>query len=110
MRISLSMVAAALLACAAPASAQDAAKTQGAEAQGELVSVDFNDMELKLALRTMAELMHINIVAAKGVEGRVTLRLRSVSAEAAFQTLLGLTGNRAERQRGVIIVYPIGDH
>ena len=95
-----------MVIASAPVGAEDRPAAAGEDRR---ISLELVDVEIEDALRTLADLMHVNIAAAKGVHGRVTLRLRDVSAEDALQSLLSATGNRAERQGGVIIVYPLLD-
>ncbi|MDI6839940.1 MAG: secretin N-terminal domain-containing protein [bacterium] len=67
-----------------------------------LISLSFENADVRTVLRTFAELGKVNIVASEKVSGRVTLRLEDVPWEQAFQTVLQVHGLTAVEQKGII--------
>ena len=74
-----------------------------------LVSLDFQDTDLRSALTMLAELQQKNIIFASGIEGKVRrFRIIDVPVEQAFRLLLDRHGLYAVNENGVIRVYTIG--
>ncbi len=67
-----------------------------------LISLSFEKADIHTVLRTFAKLGNINIVASEEVTGEVTLQLRSVPWEHAFQTLLRVHGLTSVEEKGII--------
>lgn len=59
------------------------------------ISLDLQDTDIRAALRMLSEIKHINLVIDREVQGRVTVRLKDVSWDEAFNTVLALRGLRA---------------
>ena len=65
----------------------------GQEIQGErLVSMDFENADIRTVLRAFADIGRVNIVATKGVQGTVTLKLRNLPWKQALKAVLEING------------------
>ncbi|MCD6382000.1 MAG: secretin and TonB N-terminal domain-containing protein [Candidatus Hydrothermae bacterium] len=65
----------------------------GQEIQGErLVSMDFENADIRTVLRAFADIGGVNIVATKGVQGTVTLKLRNLPWKQALKAVLEING------------------
>ena len=71
------------------------------------ISLDLEDADIQSAMRIIAEVSGFNIVLHPNVVGKVTLRLRNVPWEQAFELLLRDKGLYKVREGNVIIVYPL---
>jgi len=58
----------------------------------QMISVDFNEADIKTVLEVMALKGGVNIVAGPDVAGAVTLHLKDVSWQSAFETLIRTYG------------------
>ena len=67
-----------------------------------LISLSFEDADIRTVLRTFARLGDVNIVTSEDVSGKVTLDLKSVPWDQAFQTLLNVYGLTMVEQEGII--------
>lgn len=67
-----------------------------------LMSLDFQDADIKSVLRLMAEYGNISIVSGEDVKGNVTLTMKNVPWEQALDTILEVNGF-AKRQTGDVI-------
>lgn len=93
----------ALALAAAPAAPADG---DDAEYQGEPMSLDFQDVEIRRALQLIADVAGVNLVADDAVSGNVTVRLEDVPWDEALDVVLA-SGELAKRQRGnVLLVAP----
>lgn len=73
---------------------------------GTRLSLNFQDIEVRAVLSTLADFTGLNIVASDSVTGRVTLALQDVPWDQALDLVLQSQG-LASRQRGdVILVAP----
>jgi type IV pilus assembly protein PilQ len=76
---------------------------------GERLSLDFQDIEIRAVLRLLAEFTDLNLVASDSVEGNITLRLKNVPWDQALDIILK-TKNLTKRQDGnVIMVGPFDE-
>ena len=65
----------------------------GQEIQGErLVSMDFENADIRTVLRAFADIGGVNIIATKGVQGTVTLKLRNLPWKQALKAVLEING------------------
>jgi len=63
------------------------------EIQGErLVSMDFENADIRTVLRAFADIGGVNIIATKGVQGTVTLKLRNLPWKQALKAVLEING------------------
>ena len=67
-----------------------------------LISLDFQDADIKSVLRLMAEYGNISIVSGDDVKGNVTLTMKNVPWEQALDTILDING-LAKKQMGDVI-------
>jgi type IV pilus assembly protein PilQ len=71
-------------------------------ARQRAISLSFENADLHTVLRTFARLGGVNIVSSEAVSGRVTLDLRAVPWEQAFETLLRVHGLTSVEEEGII--------
>jgi len=82
------------------------AAAPGGEVSGN-VTLDFKDADIKNVLRILSYKGGVNIVAGKGVEGPVTIRLTDVPWEKALEVLLKTYDYGHERDDNIITVTPM---
>ena len=70
------------------------------------LSLDFQDIEVRAALRSIAELCGLNLVASDAVAGRITVRLEGVPWEQALALILKMKGLGQWREGNVLLVAP----
>lgn len=70
----------------------------------KLVSLDFQDADIKSVLRLMAEYGNISIVSGEDVKGSVTLTMKNVPWEQALDTILDVNGLAKKKTGDVISV------
>ena len=71
------------------------------------ITIDLRDADIQNVLRMIADEGNINIVAGEGVDGSVTLRLRSVPLDDALVVILRSQNLGWEQQGSIIRVAPI---
>ena len=72
----------------------------------ERLTLDFQDIETRVALQLIADFTDRNLVAGDGVSGRVTLRLKQVSPDQALDLILRAQGLAMREQGNVLLVAP----
>jgi len=70
----------------------------------KLVSLDFQDADIKSVLRLMAEYGNMSIVSGDDVKGNVTLTMKNVPWEQALDTILDVNGLAKKKMGNVISV------
>ena len=88
------------------AAATDLTAAPAVEVSGN-VTLDFKDADIKNVLRILSYKGGVNIVAGKGVEGPVTIRLTDVPWEKALGVLLRTYDYGHERDGNIITVTPM---
>lgn len=83
--------------------------TLAAEFQGESMSLNFQDVEVRAVLQVMADYAGINLVASDAVQGRVTLRLEEVPWDQALDLVLRSKGLGRRQEGNVLLVAPIAE-
>jgi type IV pilus assembly protein PilQ len=68
-----------------------------------IISLDFQDADIKSVLRLMAEYGNVSIVAGDDVKGSVTLAMKNVPWSKALETILDVN-SLAKRERGNVII------
>jgi type IV pilus assembly protein PilQ len=68
----------------------------------KLISLDFQDADIKSVLRLMAEYGNVSIVSGDDVKGNITLTMKNVPWEQALDTILEING-LSKRRKGDII-------
>jgi type IV pilus assembly protein PilQ len=71
---------------------------------GKIISVDFQEADIRGVLRLLAEQGNINIVASPDVKGNVTVRMENVPWEQVLATILAISGLAQKRTGDVISV------
>jgi len=95
---------------AEPFSGQEAALGGEVAAEEEAsgnVTLDFKDADIKNVLRILSYKGGVNIVAGKGVEGPVTIRLTDVPWDKALEVLLKTYDYGYEKDGNIITVTPL---
>jgi len=74
---------------------------------GRLISLDLQDTDIDNALRIIAEVSNLNIIASDDVTGKVTLRLIDVPWDQALDVILKTNGLDQVREGSVIRIAPV---
>lgn len=69
-----------------------------------IVSLDFQDADIKSVLRLMAEYGNVSIVTSDEVKGNITLSMKNVPWTKALDTILEVNGLTKKQEDNVIIV------
>ncbi|NYS61599.1 type IV pilus secretin PilQ [Vreelandella salicampi] len=88
---------------------QEERETQEDTFTGERLSLNFQDIEVRSVLSTLAEFSGFNIVASDGVTGRVTLNLNDVPWDQALALILQSQGLSSRKRGNVIVVAPASE-
>ena len=78
-------------------------------AEEEPLSLNFQDIDVRAALRIIANAADFNLVASEAVSGRVTLRLEEVAWEQALELVLQVAGLDQRRLGDVVYVAPAAE-
>ncbi|MGO1430511.1 MAG: type IV pilus secretin PilQ, partial [Halomonas sp.] len=81
----------------------------GKRFNGERLSLNFQDIEVRSVLATLAEFTGLNLVASDSVTGRVTLNLNDVPWDQALALILQSQGLSSREQGNVIVVAPASE-
>ncbi|MGQ7260885.1 type IV pilus secretin PilQ [Vreelandella sp. V005] len=81
----------------------------GERFNGERLSLNFQDIEVRSVLSTLAEFTGLNLVASDSVTGRVTLNLNDVPWDQALELILQSQGLSSREQGNVIVVAPASE-
>jgi type IV pilus assembly protein PilQ len=81
--------------------------TQGTEYNGEKLSLNFQNIEIRALLQVIADFTSLNIITSESVTGAVTLRLRDVPWDQALDIILQAKGLGKQKRDNVIWVAPI---
>lgn len=74
---------------------------------GRLISLDLQDTDIDNALRIIAEVSNLNIIASEEVAGKVTLRLIDVPWDQALDVILKTNGLDQVTEGNVIRIAPV---
>lgn len=74
---------------------------------GRLISLDLQDTDIDNALRIIAEVSNLNIIASEDVKGKVTLRLIDVPWDQALDVILKTNGLDKVQDGNVIRIAPV---
>ncbi len=97
---------AAAFATEAPALAKEGV-VQRVKYVGKKVSFEFKDIDIHNLLRVIAEVSKKNIVVADDVTGKVTIRLRNVPWDQAFELILRSKNLGKEEMGNIVRVAPL---
>ena len=81
----------------------------GERFNGERLSLNFQDIEVRSVLATLAEFTGLNLVASDSVTGRATLNLNDVPWDQALELILQSQGLSSREQGNVIVVAPASE-
>ena len=76
---------------------------------GEKLSLNFQNIEVRAVLQLIADFTGLNIVASDTVNGSITLRLKNVPWDQAFDIILRTRGLGKRQTGNVILVAPNGE-
>ncbi|NLF25469.1 MAG: type IV pilus secretin PilQ [Deltaproteobacteria bacterium] len=87
----------------------DLARSLGIDSEftGRLISLDLQDTDIDNALRIIAEVSNLNIIASQDVAGKVTLRLIDVPWDQALDVILKTNGLDKVQEGNVIRIAPV---
>jgi type IV pilus assembly protein PilQ len=74
---------------------------------GRLISLDLQDTDIDNALRIIAEVSNLNIIASNDVQGKVTLRLIDVPWDQALDVILKTNGLDQVQEGNVVRIAPV---
>ncbi|WP_060480804.1 type IV pilus secretin PilQ [Pseudomonas sp. NBRC 111119] len=77
--------------------------------QGEALSLNFQDVEVRAVLQVLADYAGINLVASDAVQGNVTLRLQDVPWDQALDLVLRSKGLGRRKDGNVLLVAPLSE-
>ena len=78
----------------------------GPQYSGRLISLDLQDTDIDNALRIIAEVSNLNIIASEEVSGKVTLRLNDVPWDQALDVILKTNGLDKVQEGSVVRIAP----
>ena len=79
------------------------------QASMPLMSMEFQNIELRAAFQAIADFSGLNIITSDSVHGTASIRLKEVSWEQVLETLLQAKGLAQRRQGNVIWIAPRAD-
>jgi type IV pilus assembly protein PilQ len=74
---------------------------------GRLISLDLQDTDIDNALRIIAEVSNLNIIASEDVSGKITLRLNDVPWDQALDVILKTNGLDKVQEGNVVRIAPV---
>ena len=74
---------------------------------GELITLDFQDAELKNVLRLIAEVSGLNIITSDDVGGKISMRMVNVPWDQALDVILKTKGLGQVRELNVVRIAPL---
>ncbi len=74
--------------------------------EGERLSLNFQDIEVRAVLQLLADFTGLNMVVSDTVSGRITLRLRNVPWDQAMDIILKTKGLSMRRNDNVVLIAP----
>ena len=77
--------------------------------QGEPLSLNFQDVEVRAVLQVLADYAGVNLVASDAVQGNVTLRLQDVPWDQALDLVLRSKGLARRQEGNVLLVAPASE-
>lgn len=85
------------------------AQSANGKPAGEVLSLNFQDVEVRAVLQVLADFSGVNLVASDSVQGKITLRLQEVPWEQALDLVLRSKGLEKRDEGNVLLVAPIGE-
>ncbi|WP_420825819.1 type IV pilus secretin PilQ [Thiocystis violacea] len=88
-----------------PAEKEDIAR-QKVVYEGDRLSLNFQDIEVRAVLQVLADFTDLNLVASDSVQGNITLRLKNVPWDQALDIILKTKGLAMRQNGNVVMVAP----
>lgn len=85
---------------------QDARRRAERVYEGDRLSLNFQDIEVRAVLQLLADFTGLNMVVSDTVAGRITLRLRNVPWDQAMDIILKTKGLSMRRTDNVVLIAP----
>ncbi|MFM7118676.1 MAG: type IV pilus secretin PilQ [Gammaproteobacteria bacterium] len=85
------------------------ARDEAFKYQGEKLSLNFQDIEVRSVLQLIADFTDLNLVASDTVAGRITLRLKNVPWDQALELILKTKGLDKRQVGNVLLVAPAAE-
>lgn len=76
---------------------------------GRRISLEFKDIDIQNLLRLFADISHKNVVVSDDVKGKVTIALRNVPWDQAFDLILKTHGLGKEESGNILRVAPVSE-
>ncbi len=89
-----------------PLNLEEQRRLQEQEFTGELLSLNFQDIEVRAVLQIIADFTGLNVVVSDTVRGSLTLRLTNVPWDQALDIILRTKGLAQRRSGNVIYIAP----
>ena len=80
--------------------------TQGPNFSGEKLSLNFQNIEVRSLLQVIADFTNFNIITSDSVAGSVTLRLKDVPWDQAFQIIMDAKSLGMKKTGNVLLIAP----
>ncbi len=74
---------------------------------GKLISLDFQDTDIDNALKIIAQVSNLNIIASDDITGKVSLRLNNVPWDQALDVILKTNGLDKVQEGNVVRIAPV---
>lgn len=88
------------------AAAQDDRRRKKIVYEGDRLSLNFQDIEVRAVLQLLADFTGLNLVASDTVAGNITLRLKNVPWDQALDIILKAKGLSKRQMGNVVLVAP----
>lgn len=85
---------------------KDEGLTPGSGYRGELLSLNFQDVDVRTLLQVIANFTDFNVVTSDSVQGNLTLRLQDVPWDQALEIIMQAKGLAADRNGNVLWIAP----
>ncbi|MEI8325078.1 MAG: AMIN domain-containing protein, partial [Betaproteobacteria bacterium] len=89
-----------------PLKADSSKLTQGPGFSGEKLSLNFQNIEVRSLLQVIADFTNFNIITSDSVTGSVTLRLKDVPWDQAFQIIMDAKSLGMRKTGNVLLIAP----
>lgn len=83
------------------------ARAEKREKHPNLMSLEFQDTDVRVAMRVLAEMKQLSVVIAPGVSGTVSVSLKEVTWRTALDVISRLEGLRYQIEPPVLYVVPL---
>jgi type IV pilus assembly protein PilQ len=109
--VSSTVLAQNLLPVAVQASSQTPSRSFGEiDPSRDLITLNFQNIEIRALLQVMAEFTGLNMVVSDSVSGAVTLRLKDVPWQQALEIILASRGLGARQSGNILHIAPKDEH